>query len=65
MRKGRDILQEVVPVAIIEDEISHPVNWPKVTTAVRLLMNDICVEITNNANADTIRNTLLAIGQIC
>lgn len=65
VRKGRDILQEVVPVAIIEDEISHPVNWPKVTTAVRLQMNDICVEITNNANADTIRNTLLAIGQIC
>ena len=32
VRKGRDILQEVVPVAIIEDEISHPVNQAKVTT---------------------------------
>lgn len=64
-RKGNEIIQDVVPVTIVDDDISHPVTQEKISTAVRLQVHDICVEITNDASADTIRNTLLAIGQLC
>lgn len=65
-------VQEVVPVLFGEQEISFPSGKTETTipidasiTAIRLQLQDICVEISNAASQKVIQNTLSALRSLC
>ena len=65
-------VQEVVPVLFGEQEISFlsgktetTIPTDASTTAIRLQLQDICVEISNAASQKVIQNTLSALRSLC
>ena len=64
-------IQEVVPLVITDDlplqnqTISKPVMSSAGETALRLTIQNITVEITNQATQNVIRNTLAALQNLC
>ena len=56
--------QEVVQIPLWETE-SHPDTVPVSSPSVCLEMQGIRIEIHEQAGADVIRNTLLALRQLC
>lgn len=64
-------IQEVVPLVITDDlplqkqTISEPVMSSVGETALRLTIQNITVEITNQATQNVIRNTLTALQNLC
>lgn len=57
--------QEVVQIPIWENELNTSQHSTFFVPAIRLEMQDVQIEINEQAGAEVIRNTLLALQQLC
>lgn len=65
----RSEVQEVVPVAFNETFTTYPIHSenhaPSTAPAIQIIVNDYKIQISGNCAKETIKNTLLALREIC
>lgn len=71
VKTGKAHVSEIVPVEFSVQEVMGSDSTPSgilppvETTAIRLCMKGIVLEITNNADAELLRNTISALQTLC